>query len=551
MPEDTSTRGSVDVVIVGAGPVGLTASILLSKLGISHVVVEARDGLHEAPQAHVVSSRTMEILTRSIGINDGDLRSVATPFNQIPVVRWVETLTGVEHGNFPLITEARITKMFAATPCPPANISQNRLEPVLLSAAENAGGTVRFGNEWLYSTDSDGEVTSTVLNRQTGDRQAITSRYVLACDGASSQVRRHANIAMDGAALVEMFTSIHLVGDLRPALAERPGLLFWCIGGPAHAWFVVHDIERECVMMHPTEPDTPPITNEFARQLVNEAVGTSLDVEIASITPWRMSSQVATTYRSGRTLLAGDAAHRFPPTGGIGMNTGIADVHNLCWKLAQVLTGSAGEDLLETYEAERRPVATANAEQSLKNHLKMIEVEDAVAAKSGIAEAIDRQEEHFDMTGLDIGFRYDSTAIIREGSATAEDPDFNPVTDVIATAAPGYRLSHAPVIVDSAAISTIDLARLDDFVLLVAPGSTRWDGCGIPTVEVAGADETWATISGTDDSGAILLRPDGHVAWRAATAPVDPAETARRALASVRSARHAANQLNTPTHGKD
>ena len=289
-------------------------------------------------------------------------------------------------------------------------------------------------------------------------------------------------------------------------------------------------------MMHPSDPDAPPITDAIARQLVRSAVGTDLDVEIASIAPWRMSSQVATTYRSGRTMLAGDAAHRFPPTGGIGMNTGIADVHNLCWKLADVLAGRSDDQLLDTYDVERRPVATTNAEQSLSNHLKMVEVEDAVAVGSGVAEAIARQEEHFDMTGLDIGFRYNSAAVIDDGIATAHDSGFNPVTDVIATTAPGHRLSHAAVIVDGEIMSSIDLARADDFVLLIAPGSTVWNGCGIPAIEVIGADETWATIRGTDDSGAILLRPDGHVAWRAATAPADPAETVRRALAATRRA---------------
>lgn len=533
----------VDVLVVGAGPVGLTASILLSRLGITHEVVEARAGLHTAPQAHVVSPRTMEILTRACGVDDSALRAVATPFGQIPVVRWVETLIGREHGNFSLVTQDRVEKMFATTPCPPANISQHRLEPVLLAAALDAGGTVRFGHKWESSTAADNEVTSTVLSHETGKRPEITSRYVLACDGASSPVRRHAGITMDGQAMVEMFTSIHLVGDLRPALGDRPGLLFWCIGGPTRAWFVVHDIERECVMMHPGDPDAPPITDAIARQLVRSAVGTDLDVEIASIAPWRMSSQVARTYRSGRTLLAGDAAHRFPPTGGIGMNTGIADVHNLCWKLADVLAGRADEQLLDTYDVERRPVATTNAEQSLHNHLKMIEVEDAVAAESGVAEAIARQEEHFDMTGLDIGFRYNSAAVIDDGIATAHDSGFNPVTDVIATAAPGHRLSHAAVTVDGEMRSSIDLARADDFVLLVAPGSSVWNGCGIPTIEVTGADETWATIRGTDDSGAILLRPDGHVAWRAATAPADPAETVHRALAAARSARRATDQF--------
>jgi 2-polyprenyl-6-methoxyphenol hydroxylase-like FAD-dependent oxidoreductase len=511
-----------DVLIVGAGPVGLTASILLSRLGITHEVIEARSELHDAPQAHVVSSRTMEILTRAAASADADLRAAATPFEQVPVVRWVDTLAGVEHGHFSLVTPERVAKMFAATPCPPANIPQHRFERVLFAAATAAGGEVRFDQAWESSDDVDGGVRSTVRDLRTGEPGEIESRFVVACDGASSAVRREMGVAMEGPSVVEAFTSVHLHADLRPVIGERPGLLFWCIGGAFRAWFVIHDIGEECVMMLSAEEGAPVMSEPDARAAVLAAVGAELDFEIVSIARWRMSSQVAEAFRAGRTFLAGDAAHRFPPTGGIGMNTGIADVHNLCWKLDEVLSGRADESLLDTYEVERRPVALANAAQSLDNHRKMDEVEAALAAGSGVTDAIAHQEEHFDMAGLDLGFRYVSNAVIDDHSPPPKVE--NRVTDVPQTTKPGYRLSHVAGMHDGSPTSTIDVADYTSYTLAVGAATGSWDGVAVPVVHAPGLG----------DDEALLVRPDGHVAWRSTGKPEDGATCVAAALTQLR-----------------
>jgi hypothetical protein len=259
-----------------------------------------------------------------------------------------------------------------------------------------------------------------------------------------------------------------------------------------------------------------------------------------------MSVQVAERYRAGRTFLVGDAAHRFPPTGGMGLNTGVQDAHNLAWKLAFVEHGIAGAALLDTYEGERKPVAHRNAETSARNAMKLGEVTHALGHdgngdRSLVRAAIANQAEHFDMLGLQLGFAYEGPAIVDDGTAAIEIE--NPVRTFVPNGRPGGRLPHAWTSRGDETVSTLDLIALDSMTLIVGPAAGRWRDAAhelgadlrvlaIPS-DVDDADGAWRAVLGIDDDGALLVRPDQHVAWRCRNADGAAASTLRTVLDAV------------------
>ena len=532
-----------EVLIVGAGPVGLTCSILLSRLGVANRVLERREGLHTAPRAHVVSARSMEIF-RAAGIDEASLREVSTPPADLQSVLWMHTLAGPELGRLSFVGREGVAKLLAATPAPLANIPQHRLEPVLLEEARRAGAEVSFGHEWQSLGRDAGGVTARGQTSQ-GEGFWVRSQYLLACDGAGSRLRNAVGIGMQGPARIQHFLMIHLAADFRALVRERPGILYWHLDPEEPGTFIAHDIDSVWVYMHPYDPDLrkrEDFTPERCREIVGRALGADTDFEVRSVDTWTMTAQVAEHYSRGRVYLVGDAAHRFPPTGGIGMNTGIADAFNLAWKLAAVCDGRAGAALLDTYEEERRSIARANSEHSLRNARRMSEVTDALglpahldralarkhirgvpddgALAARVQSAIDAQREHFDVTGLDLGQRYERGALVQDGTPPP-DPE-NPVMDYIATTRPGSRLPHAWVLRRGERVSTLDLVDRRELTLITGPRGEPWRGAGLPTVaigpgcEVTDPNAGWLAIREISDQGAILVRPDGHVAWRSA-----------------------------------
>ena len=524
-------RVHVDILISGAGPVGLTCALLLRNLGVSVAVLEGREGTIRAPQAHVVSSRSLEILTEA-GIPETVLREQASPFSEIPAVRWVDSLTGLQHGCFEFINAERAERIIAATPTPIANISQSRLEPLLLAEARKAGAEVFFGHRWQGTEEQpDGSLIS-VAATQEGEVDFISS-FLLACDGASSDIRHHLGIEMIGPELVQSFVGIHFKADLTPLLAHRPGLLFEFVGGSASGFFICHRAASDWVFMHPYDSSSRSrqwFTEERVRGLLREAIGADVPLEISSVAPWRMSSQVADRYREKSIFLLGDAAHRFPPTGGIGMNTGIGDAHNLCWKLGMVLRGKANAALLDTYEDERKPVAVTNARQSLKNYHKMAAIEEALTQGGDVQKEIDAQPEHFDMLGLDLGYRYRSAAI--RGDDTPDAIVKNVVTDVPRSLIPGYRLPHAWLPREDGRSSTLGLVRSNEFVLLTGAEGDVWKDVPVPWCAEA-SQELFERLGDLSPRAAILVRPDGHIAWVAHEVPEDPAAVIRNVIQEI------------------
>ncbi len=547
------------VLVVGGGPIGLITSILLTRYGIDHVVVERRNEVQPAPAAHVVNARTFEIL-RGAGVDMDKVQAACQPPEDGAWVRWVTSLAGEELGKVPYERLDRPDSLGSITPTPLRNLSQHRFEPVLRTHTEALIG----GVEWVSAVQDGDSVTSTVRDVDTGAEFDIRCSWLLATDGAGSRVRKWSGIDMEGPDSLQNFVMIHASADLRSLVGDRPATLYWPLDPATPGGFVAHDLGSTWVFMCPYDPEVESIEDydeERCAAIFRAAAGSEdIDLTIETIQTWRMSSQLASRYRHGRIFLVGDAAHRFPPTGGLGLNTGAADAHNLVWKLAATLDGSAPAGLLDTYESERRPVAEANAEVSLGNALELIgvyaaaghlgEPEEQAGAyaavmgsdegRAGIAAAIQSQWGHFDLLGLQLGYSYPPGphTVVADGSPPhlADDP----VHDYVPSSRPGARLPHAWITRDGDRCSTLDLTTPGRYLVLTSSASCADDVAqsvgDLPLDvilmgrDVEDPDGAWASVSGLGADGALLIRPDQHVSWRSVDGKGNPAEVLRQLL---------------------
>ncbi|MED6133990.1 hypothetical protein PIB30_033295 [Stylosanthes scabra] len=632
------------VLIIGAGPVGLVLSILLTKLGIKCAVLERTKTFSKHPQAHFINNRSMEIFRKIDGLAEEIQRS------QPPVDLWRKfiyctSLSGPVLGSADHMQPQDLEHV--VSPVSVAHFSQYKLAMLLhkklenlgfkICAAESSEGhehscekKIMMGHECVSIVASNDFLTVTASTIDKGRRVDwnINCNILIGADGAGSTVRRLVGIEMRGEKDLQKLVSVHFFskGLGRFLLQENPGMLFFIFNTEAIGVLVAHDLrEGEFVLQMPFYPPQQTIQDfspKACEKLIIKLVGREFgDINVIDIKPWIMHAEVAErlTCCDNRILLAGDAAHRFPPAGGFGMNTGIQDAHNLSWKIASVMKGIAPLSMLNTYDIERRPIAVFNTELSLKNFRAAMSVPAALGLDptvantvhqfivDGVGSILPSRLQKVALDGIfalgraqlsksllnesnplgslrlaklkrifeegkslqlqfpaeDLGFRYIQGALVPENNDVdipAEVPTGRR-RDYVPSASPGSRLPHMFVRLNRLTeeiVSTLDLVSGDkvEFVLIIAPleesyhlsreafkvaeefkvslkvcvlwpadsveesenGSkaalSPWKNCAdVYEVKRSGISNWWDMCKMTN-RGAILVRPDEHIAWR-------------------------------------
>ncbi|GAB3416303.1 FAD-dependent monooxygenase [Flindersiella endophytica] len=488
------------VLIVGGGPAGLTASLLLSRHGVESLLIDKRLTGSALPRARGVHSRAMEIL-RVLGV-EPDLRAVELPIT--PGAEWRADLTGPAVGeDVPSHGGSQVS------PCEGLSVSQDVFESVLREHVRgNQAGQLRMGAQLESFQTCDAGVRATVFEQGSGRRIEVRARWMIAADGAHSGIRRQLGIAMNGPADLGRQTMIAFRADLRRLTGARPrGIYFLTATGSALIWTHADDrwvISRPGPIAAGDEPAT----------VIREVLGLpELNVDVLATSPWTAAAQSAAQYAHGPVFLAGDAAHRFPPAGATGVSAAMHDVHNLAWKLAAVAHGHGDDKLLDSYATEREAVGQRNAEETGTAWARIFSGDTTPFNGRSLAQ-------------IDLGYQYVSPVIVGDGSPDADPPgaDYQP------TAAPGCRAPHLWL---ADGTSTIDLFDRQ-FVLLTAPPGRPWREAAarsdLPLDIHVIAEPTWPELYGISPDGAVLVRPDGHIAWRTATASSRPAADLHSAL---------------------
>jgi 2,4-dichlorophenol 6-monooxygenase len=356
------------VLVIGGGPVGLVVSGLLSQRGVPNLVVERRREVQRAPAAHVLRRRTMQVLDR-LGVA-GEVQRAAPPL-PLDFITWCSTLGGAEIGRLDLRPPDPETG--ARGPEPWTNCAQNLLEPILLRHAARQPHAQVVRSAECIGIEARAARVEARVRCDGGTEHVVEADWAVAADGAGSPVRRTLGIPMEGPGPLGRFVMVHFEADLLPWVQHRSGPIYFVLNPESPGCLIVHDPKRSHVFMLPAFDGAGDGAQRIPERLT-AALGVPADVRILAVDGWSPHAQVAASYRRGRALLVGDAAHRFPPTGGLGLNTGIQEARDLAARLAAVALGEATEALLDGYEAACRPVARANADASLENLTRLGEI---------------------------------------------------------------------------------------------------------------------------------------------------------------------------------
>ncbi|WP_380165216.1 FAD-dependent oxidoreductase [Jannaschia sp. R86511] len=571
-PTSPSDAPAVDVLVVGSGPAGASAALFLATYGVPVMMVTKYGRLSDTPRAHITNQRTMETM-RDMGLEQTLLRE-ATPWEYMGNTTFCTSLAGEELGRvLSWGTDVRRHADYElASPTSMLDAPQTVTEPILVQAAQARGARVRFDTEYVGHVQDDEGVTTTVRDRLTGVEHQIRSRYLVGADGARSRVAADLDLPYEGPGAVGGALGIIFEADLSRFVAHRPSVLYWMLQPGAEREGVGLGVLRmikpwtEWMLMwgYAVADGPPDLTDDYIRELAVNLVGSDdFEMTIRSRSPWTINHQFATTIARGRVFCAGDAVHRHPPTNGLGSNTSIQDSYNLAWKLAHVLRGTASESLLDSYDAERAPIArqvVERANQSIADTgriMAALELDDtsdpdrltaALEARkqpgpagekvrTALREAIAYKSYEFNAHGVEHNQRYASTAVVPDGTPMPpyrRDPELY----AQATTWPGAKLPHTWVTRDGHRTSTLDLAGRGEFSLWTGIGGEAWVEAAarlgaerslpLPAVVVGPGQAyedpygLWADLRETDDGGVLLVRPDLYVAARHRSAPASP-----------------------------
>lgn len=521
----------IPVLIVGAGAGGLATSSLLGQHGVASLLVEKRREVFLYPKARNLSFRSLEIL-RGLGLSQ-QVHAVAEHVSEMvtkPTLNSAEEEPAIDldaiFAGLDLLSPEPVVQY-----CP-----QSRLEPILLDATRRAGNEVRYGTE-LDSFESDETgVTAVIRDRESGESETVRADYLVAADGVHSPVRSALGIATSGHGALPIFVVFIYFRapwrNLVPHLADGDGVQV--NNTDAQGIFIVAegDLGMFITTYLPGKGETAAqFTAQRCREVLTTAFGEQLDTDIIEVAAWQPYEQVADQFQCGRVFLVGDSAHTMPPFKAGGANTAIQSAHNLSWKLAAVLRGTAGPELLGTFHAERHPVGRFAARQSLSGPTV------ALLSLEGDRPQLPADEEA-SMFALLVGYRYRSAAVVTDEPGNA-DADVAEVVEQL-RGLPGTRIPHVWLQDHGHRVSTLDLLG-SGFAVLTAGDPGGWqsaaaavsDDLGIP-IDVHGIrGDEWTTVTGLDPGGGLLVRPDDFVGWRAGELPRDPESELRRALRAI------------------
>jgi 2-polyprenyl-6-methoxyphenol hydroxylase-like FAD-dependent oxidoreductase len=534
------------VIVLGAGPVGLGAALELARFGVHSVLIEKHDSTSWHPKTRNLNTRTMEVAQGWGAAVYKRLLSIDAPDGWKSPIRFLRSAVGEEVGT--IETHAFEAPGPDMSPAWPIMSSQELIEEILLDAVRATRFVdVRFSTEAVKlvtggSGDDEG-VAVAVRSRITGAEETVTGPVLVAADGAASLIRDELGIALEGRQGLSHIVNCYFRADIERHLGERKGVLFFVSNERATGALQPLDGAGRwlCqITVTPEDWSLDVFTPDRAEEWIRAAVGVDeLEPEILSLVLWKLNSTVVERLVQGRIILCGDAAHQFPPTGGLGVNTGLQGMHNAMWKLAYFLQGNAGWSLVGTYDAERRPLAREIAQQSLQNSYNVGRISAAIlrGMDSGLsAQTIVAESRRYgNHLGVEFGAAYTSPAVVPDGTAPPAVADS--YSDYVPSATPGCRAPHLWLGRTNARLSTLDLIG-PHFALLAAPGGGPWrhaarqaaarTGVPVDCYVVGGTgledDGVFRARYGLDNDGAVLVRPDGYVAWRRKSGPADDDE---------------------------
>ena len=573
----------IPVLVVGAGPAGLAATALLATAGIRSLTVTRYAGTANSPRAHITNQRTVEVF-RDLGIEDR-LRSIATPAAMMSNNVWATSFAGTEIARLQTwgTSPERRADYELASPSEMCNAPQHLLEPVLLTAARERGAGFMFSTELTgIEQDADG-VTAQVQDRVSGERISIRARYVIGADGGNSLVGAQCGFEYDGQMGLAAAVNCWLEVDLTKHTAHRPGVLYW-MTQPGNnywvgsgTWICVRPwTEWVLLFMYDPAQGEPDLSDEAVIARARATIGDdTLPIRVKSANHWKINHMAARQMGRGRVFIAGDAAHRHPPANGLGTNTSIQDSFNLAWKLAMVLKGQAGPGLLDTYSAERQPIARRVVDRAMKSVQDMLPISNALGFMPGqneaegwanvdelfsdstqgrqrraaLDDAVALQDYQFNCHGVELGQVYASSAVIDDGCEPAPAVRDAELYHQPSTR-PGASLPHAWLQQGPVRVSTLDLVGRGEWTLLIGPGGHAWrlaasaaaETLGLPLAvrSVGGPKEDaqdvygrWRQLREITDAGCVLVRPDRHIAWRQMTLQPAPEAALLGALRSA------------------
>ncbi len=541
----------VPVLVVGGSVVGLSTALFLGWHGIPALLVEQHATTSIHPRAGAFNARTMELF-RQVGLESAIFAQETPPEQLGEMGLRVESLTGKTLDSSEAVAhrQTSFTNPFAS-PTRPAMIGQDKLEPILRARAMALGCDIRFGTEMVHFEQNDNGAHALIRERTEGQERRIRADYLVAADGNRSAIRRQLGIESYGYGKLGQWISILFRTDLSKELHGRKITLCFVnnatvdgiIGQSGDHWGLFASVKPR-----PGER-ADSLSEARCLEIVRAAIGIpDQPVELISTLPWELASRVAERYQQGRISLAGDAAHVMTTMGAFGANTGIADAHNLAWKLALVLKKMAHADLLATYGQERQPAADLAVGVSTGLYayrLPHLEQHEAIARSAEeMLLHVRKSPQAPRPTGFSVtqGYRYRSAAIL------SEDEPNDVLFENEPSGRPGTRAPHVWLMHNGEQLSTLDLYG-KNFVLLTGPDGQRWyalftdagnsadifvDSYTIgPDQPYVDSDGDFLASYGINSSGAVLVRPDGFIAWRTRSATAHPGETAAQIIARL------------------